>query len=165
MVEHLLAKEGVAGSNPVFRSIFLVKWGVAAATLLGGSRLGDAGRNAIRVLNETQGTVLAEQGRVADHLWSRFWGLMGRRSLPEGEALLIIPCSSVHTAFMRFPIDVVFLDVEDRVVKVVSELKPFRIAMGMKGARRVLELPAGTAGRARLEQGDRLIIGPAGDAA
>ena len=123
--------------------------------------MGDAGRATLRVTNESKGTVLTEQARVADNVWSRFWGLMGRRSLPEGEALLISPCSSVHTAFMRFSIDVVFLDAADRVVKVARELKPFRIAMGTKGAYRVLELLAGAAERAGLEPGDQLAVTPA----
>jgi uncharacterized membrane protein (UPF0127 family) len=116
----------------------------------------------LRVANDSKGTVLAAQARLADNVWSRFWGLMGRRSLPEGEALLISPCSSVHTAFMRFSIDVVFLDRADRVVKVARQLKPYRIAMGTKGAQRVLELPAGAAERAGLEPGDQLAITPAG---
>lgn len=88
-------------------------------------------------------------------MWSRFWGLMGRRSLPEGEGLLIDPCSSIHTVFMRFSIDVVFLDADNRITKIAQALKPFRVALG-KGGRRVLEMQAGTATRAGLTVGDRL---------
>jgi uncharacterized membrane protein (UPF0127 family) len=88
-------------------------------------------------------------------MWSRFWGLMGRRSLPEGEGLLIDPCGSIHTMFMRFPIDVVFLDADNRITRIAEALQPFRVAMG-KGCRRVLEMQAGTAGRAGLSVGDRL---------
>jgi uncharacterized membrane protein (UPF0127 family) len=88
-------------------------------------------------------------------MWSRFWGLMWRRSLPEGEGLLIDPCGSIHTMFMRFSIDVVFLDAENRITRIAESLQPFRVALG-KGGRRVLEMQAGTARRAGLSVGDRL---------
>lgn len=112
----------------------------------------------LRVLNETKGTVVAEQLRVADNFWSRFWGLMGRRALPEGHGLLLRPSFSIHTAFMRFAIDVVFLDRENRVVKVVPELKPFRVTVGLGGAHSALELPAGTAARVQVRPGDQLVM-------
>jgi hypothetical protein len=111
-----------------------------------------------RIVNETRGTVVAEDVRVADGVWSRFWGLMGRRSLPEGGGLLLRPSSSIHTAFMRFPIDVVFLDRELRVVKVVPEMKPFRVAVAFGGARSALELNAGAAAKARMEADDKLSL-------
>lgn len=111
-----------------------------------------------RVVNESKGTVVAERARLAASFWSRLCGLMGRRSLAEGEALLLSPCSSVHTLFMRFPIDVVFLDSGNRVVKVVSELCPFRAAVAPGSARSALELAAGAATRAQVEPGDRLAL-------
>lgn len=111
-----------------------------------------------RIVNETKGTVVAEDVRVADGVWSRFWGLMGRRSLPEGGGLLLRPSSSIHTAFMRFPIDVVFLDRELRVVKVAPEMKPFRAAAAFRGAHSALELNAGTAAKAQVEAGDQLAL-------
>ena len=111
-----------------------------------------------RVLNETKGTVVAEQVRVADGIWSRFWGLMGRRCLPEGHGLLLRPSASIHTAFMRFVIDVVFLDRESRVVKVVPQMKPYRVAAALSGGHSALELPAGAARRAQVEPGDRLAM-------
>lgn len=111
-----------------------------------------------RVLNESKGSVVAEQVQLAHTLWSRFWGLMGWRSLPWGQGLFLMPTSSIHTAFMRFPIDVVFMDKESRVVKVVPGLKPFRIAAGFGGANSALELPAGAAARAQIERGDRLVM-------
>jgi len=112
-----------------------------------------------RVWNETKGTVVAEQAWVADRFWSRCRGLLGHRSLPEGEGLLLRPSFSVHTAFMRFAIDVVFLDRDNRVVKVVPEMKPFRVAIAL-GAHAILELPARGAARAQIERGDQLAIHP-----
>lgn len=110
------------------------------------------------MVNESKGMVVAEQARVANTFWSRFWGLMGRRGLGDGEALLLKSTASIHTMFMRFPIDAVFVDKEARVVKVVRGLKPFRFALGGRGARGVLELAAGAAARAQVERGDRLVM-------
>lgn len=81
---------------------------------------------------------------------------MGRRSLPEGQSLLIDPCTSVHMFFMRFPLDVVYLDKENKVVKVAAGLKPWRIDMGEKGAKRVLEMSSGAASAAGIGVGDML---------
>lgn len=109
----------------------------------------------VRVVNETRGTLLAEQARVASGPWSRFWGLMGRRQLPPGHALLLQPCTSIHMFFMRFPIDVVFLDHSNTVVKVVHQIKPWRIALG-GGGKKALELPAGAAAAGGVQRGDVL---------
>lgn len=110
-----------------------------------------------RFVNQTRETVLAEDVRVAESMWDRFWGLMGRKGLPEQSGLLIRPCSSVHTAFMRFPIDVIFLDRAFKVVKVAPALRPFRISMA-GGAHSVLELNAGVAERAGVQAGDQLAL-------
>jgi uncharacterized membrane protein (UPF0127 family) len=112
------------------------------------------------VWNETKGTVVAANIRLADNLWTRFWGLMGRRALPAGEALHIQPCSSVHTFFMRFAMDAIFLDKEARVVRVVPDMKPFRAAVGGKGAHSVIEMVAGAAALTGVEAGDTLIFRP-----
>lgn len=108
-----------------------------------------------RVTNLATGTVIAEQAQVATGLWSRFWGLMGRRELARGSGILIAPCSSIHMFFMRFPIDVVFLDRDDVVVKIVHSIRPWRLAMG-GGGKKALELPAGTAIAVHVTEGDQL---------
>lgn len=87
---------------------------------------------------------------------------MGRRTLAADEGLLIEPCSSIHTMFMRFPIDVIFLDEERRVVKIAT-VPPFRASLG-RGSRSVLEAPAGTAERSGLRVGDALRLTPLSDA-
>lgn len=111
-----------------------------------------------RLINETKDTVVAEDVRLAEGIWSRFWGLMGRGSLPENAGLLLRPSSSIHTAFMRFAIDVVFLDRSLRVVKVVPGMKPFRATLAFGGAHSALELNAGAAARAQVERGDQLAL-------
>jgi len=84
-------------------------------------------------------------------------GLLGRDRLERGEGLLLRPASSIHTFFMRFPIDAVWLDRELRVVSVTPDVPPWRTA-AQRGARSVLELPAGEAAALGLEPGERLVL-------
>jgi len=101
---------------------------------------------------------VAGHARKAESFWARLVGLMGRRGLEEGEGLLLSPCSSVQTFLMRFPIDVIFVDGEARVVKVTPTLGPFRLAFGGRGARDALEVAAGTAARSETTVGDHLAV-------
>jgi uncharacterized membrane protein (UPF0127 family)/CheY-like chemotaxis protein len=94
---------------------------------------------------------------VANRALPRMRGLLGRRHLPEGEGLLLEPAPAIHTAFMRFPIDVVFLDAYMRVIKVVDSLPPWRSAAA-RSARAVLELAAGQASHRGVLPGDRLDV-------
>ena len=109
-------------------------------------------------LRREDGSIVCERCVLADTALARMRGLLGRRELPSGEGILLKPASSVHMAFMRFPIDAVFLDRDLRVMKVASDLRPWRAA-GSRGAKAVLEIPAGEAGRRGLTVGDRLIAG------
>lgn len=106
-------------------------------------------------VNERTGVAVATSVEFARSIWSRFWGLMWRRELAVGSAMLIDPCSSIHTFMMRFAIDVVFLDKEDTVTKVAVCIKPYRLAFGPR-CKRVLEMPCGAAATAEIAVGDRL---------
>src|SRR5579859_1249332 len=106
-------------------------------------------------LEQLDGRVVCERCRLADGPIARMRGLLGRRTLPRGEGLLLRPAGSIHTLFMRFAIDAVFLDGEQRVVKVVAALRPWRAASA-RGARVVVELAAGEAERRGVQAGDRL---------
>lgn len=97
----------------------------------------------MQIKNETRGAILAERAFEARGFWPRLVGLLGRSALESGEALLLDPCTSVHTAFMRFPIDVIYLDRDKRVVKTSPNLKPFRMSGVLRGGRSVIELPTG----------------------
>lgn len=119
----------------------------------------------LHVTNDRTGQTLGDSVGEARSLWARVRGLLGRRGLRAGEGLWIEPCSSIHMFFMRFAIDAVFTDCDGRVVRVVSRLKPWRVAAGGRGARAVLELPAGTIERAPTRAGDRLRVSPAADRA
>ncbi|MEO8457796.1 MAG: DUF192 domain-containing protein [Chloroflexota bacterium] len=110
-----------------------------------------------RVVNETKGTVVAEHVGHARSFWHRFRGLMLQSGLESDAGLFIEPSGSIHTAFMRFPIDAVFVDKGKRVVKVTT-VKPWRASVS-KG-HSVLELPAGRAAEIGVEAGDQLSIEP-----
>jgi len=109
------------------------------------------------LMRHTAGRVLCGRCRIAENPLTRMRGLLGRDSLPSGEGLLLRPAGQIHTAFMRFPIDVVFLDRSGVVLAIFSELAPWRMA-GVRGARAVLELAAGEARWRGLEPGDQLEI-------
>ncbi len=103
---------------------------------------------------------LACRCRVATSFATRFRGLMGVAQLPPGSGLLLPGTSSVHTHFMRFPIDVVFLDSAYRIVSVVERVRPWRLTAA-KRATSVLELAAGECERLQLREGDVLRAVPA----
>jgi uncharacterized membrane protein (UPF0127 family) len=102
------------------------------------------------------GRVVCERCTVADTMFTRMRGLLGRRELPAGEGMLIRPAPSVMTFFMLFPIDVVFLDRDGNVLKVREHMKPWRTA-SCRRAHMTLELAAGEAGRRGVAPGDRLL--------
>jgi uncharacterized membrane protein (UPF0127 family) len=107
--------------------------------------------------NITRGTVLASALEVADTGPARNKGLLSRDGLAPGGGLWIIPCQSVHTFFMRFPIDLVYLDSRKRVRKVRSAVGAGRISFCL-AAQSVIELPAGTIQQTETQRGDSLAI-------
>jgi uncharacterized membrane protein (UPF0127 family) len=100
---------------------------------------------------------VCERCEIADKPLARMKGLLGRAELPPGEGLLIRPTSGVHTAFMRFPIDVVFVDRGLRVLSIRKNVRPWR-AVAQRGAHAALELCAGEAARQGLAAGDELRV-------
>ena len=112
----------------------------------------------MKVINRSRGGDVANNVKVAKGLRERCIGLIGKQRLQPGEGLFIIGCSSIHTFFMRFPIDVIFLDDHNRIVKLVENLRPYRIFIGPLSARSVLELPLGTIQRLGIHIGDELLF-------
>lgn len=121
-------------------------------------RRGRRGLPLVRVRTEA-GTVVCERCEMADRPLARMRGLLGRAGLDPGSGMLLTPESSVHMFFMHFPIDVVFLDRDRKVVRIVHELRPWRVA-GARKAAAALELVAGAAAEAGLEVGDVLVLDP-----
>jgi len=108
-------------------------------------------------LRRADGAVVCERCSLADSPLTRLRGLLGRNGLETGEGLLLRPASSIHTFFMRFPIDAVFLDRGLVVVGIAGAVEPWRAA-SRRGAKAVLELPAGESFRRGLAVGDQLTL-------
>lgn len=116
-------------------------------------------RGPLRAVNRTRGTVLATRLEVAATGPARRKGLLGRAQLAPGEGLWIIPCESVHTWFMRFSIDLIYLDRAHRVRKVRSAVGPWRLSACFS-AHSILELPAGVIRATQTGRGDELELEP-----
>ena len=115
-----------------------------------------ASRSGLR--NARTGAWLAGDLRTARSFWTRGVGLLGRAALPPGEGLYIDSCNSIHSLFMRFPFDAVFVDREWRVVHLIRAMPAFRISRIVWRAHGVVELPAGTVARTGTQVGDALEV-------
>jgi uncharacterized protein len=109
----------------------------------------------MRVANLTRNTILASHMEVADTGEKRNKGLLGRKSLAPGDGLWIIPCESVHTFFMQFPIDLVYLDRNKQIKKLRSVVPAWRLSACLS-AHSIMELPAGTIKDSQTQLGDTL---------
>jgi uncharacterized membrane protein (UPF0127 family) len=112
----------------------------------------------MRVDNITTTNEIACNLIVAENIFSRIKGLLGKKSMPIGEALLLKPCKGIHTFGMKFPIDVIFLDKRNRVMAVVEDLKPNRMTSLLFNAASVLEVPAGVINTSSTKVGDEVAI-------
>jgi uncharacterized membrane protein (UPF0127 family) len=112
------------------------------------------------VTNVTRGEPLASRSDRADNPLSRGLGLIPRKSLETGEGLIIDPCKSIVMFFMRFSLDVVFVDGEGEVCHLIEDIKPWRTSRIVPRSRYVVELPAGTIARTGTQLGDRIGITP-----
>ena len=112
----------------------------------------------MKIINQTKNTLLAEDVIMADRPLKRIRGLLGRKEFKKGEAIILKPCNSIHTFFMRFPIDVLFIDKENRVIKAVSHLEPFRLTPVYFNSAFTVELPSGTISSTLTCEGDSLLL-------
>ena len=112
----------------------------------------------MRVKNQTRGDVLVANGRVASNSLTRLRGLIGGKPLKSGQGLLIVGCKSVHTHFMGYAIDVLYVDKDKRVVGMDKDLTPWRLGHKYAGSKHVLELPSGTLEASGTVVGDQLAI-------
>jgi len=101
--------------------------------------------NTWRLVSKTTGKTLVARLTIADKFWSRFVGLQFRRALGTDAGLLLVPCNSVHTCFVRFAVDVVFVDRNGSVLAVRRNLRPWRLAIGPRKSHAGIELVAGSA--------------------
>ena len=109
------------------------------------------------LINERTGEVILEDLQIADTFYARLRGLMGRPSIPENAGLMIKPCNSVHCFFMKFPIDVIFVDKKDRVVHIAEGMKPNSLSPIVGKANYVIEINAHNS-NGKVKVGDKFII-------
>ena len=107
----------------------------------------------IRRLETADGTVVADRCTVADTFGTRLRGLLGRRELPAGEGLVLQDSGSIHMFFMRFAIDVAFVNGEGRILHACHSIRPWRISRIVFGSKAAIELPAGTLRSLGLDRG------------
>jgi uncharacterized protein len=119
------------------------------------------GRPAGALTNTSRGVTVAGEARLAATPWARFLGLMGHPGLLPGQALVLEPDSSIHMFFMRFPLDVLFLGKDGRVLHLYQSLRPWRVSRIVRGARRVVELPPGSIAASGTQVGDQITLTPA----
>ena len=119
-------------------------------------------QSTIEITNQTRDCILAARGELARSFWARGRGLMGRASLPDSYALIIYPESSIHTFFMRLPIDVLFVDRSDKVIGLREAMPPSRPFAGVAPwrGRYVIEMPAGVIAATATVLGDQLALTP-----
>jgi len=110
-----------------------------------------------RIINQTKNTILAIDVIVADTALKRMAGLLGRKTFRPGEALILKPSNSIHTLFMNFPIDVLFLDKENKVIDAIS-MPPSRLSKIYFNSVLVVELPAGTIHQTQTQKGDSISL-------
>lgn len=112
----------------------------------------------MRVINRDKNTILAEETIIADTPFQRMQGLLGKKEFKEGQALIIRPCNSIHTFFMRFAIDVIFADSNNKVIKTIASLKPWRFSGVYISAKFCIELPAGAISSSLTTEGDSITL-------
>ena len=108
------------------------------------------------IINLTQNTTIASQVKVAGDPGQRMKGLLGVEQFPQGQALVITHCQSIHMFFMRFPIDVIFCDRQNKVVGLCQEINPFCLSPIFFKASYAIELPSGTIALSKTQPGDQI---------
>jgi uncharacterized membrane protein (UPF0127 family) len=98
----------------------------------------------MKIINKSNQKIIANNVKVADKFFSRFIGLINRSSIEENEGLWLVPCSSIHSIGMRFDFDAVFLDKSDKIIFLIKNMPPFKVAPLVSNTYSVLELPSGT---------------------
>ena len=110
----------------------------------------------MKIFNRSKGTIVAEKAEIADTVLSRLIGLLNRSSLHSDEALVITQCRSIHMFFMRFPIDVIFIDKNKVIIGLVKRILPFCMSPYFWRASSAIEVAAGTIEQTKVGKGDQL---------
>ncbi|HLD88213.1 MAG TPA: DUF192 domain-containing protein [Candidatus Omnitrophota bacterium] len=111
------------------------------------------------IRNVTRNALIADKAIAANTMFKRMTGLLGRGALNPGEALVITPCRGIHMLFMKFPLDVIFIDRANTVVGLCPNIRPFQFSPFFLQAHSAIETPAGTIAASRTQMGDTIQIG------
>jgi uncharacterized membrane protein (UPF0127 family) len=111
-----------------------------------------------QAFHENSGECIADRVEIARTFSKRLIGLMGRRTLVKGQGLYFPGCASIHSFFMKFSIDVLFLDEDMRITKKIDSLRPWRVALAPPRTRHTLELPRGVLRNFGLNVGDTITL-------
>ncbi len=109
----------------------------------------------MKLINKTTNTILAQNLEIADTPAKRMKGLLGKKSLQTGEGLHIIPCNSIHSFFMKFKFDAVFIDKKNIILDLAEKIPPGRVKFCF-GAYSVVELPEGTIAITKTRPGNEI---------
>lgn len=112
----------------------------------------------VKIINKTKNTILADSANIADTPFRRLKGLLGKKSLEQGKGLVIKPCNSIHTFFMKFSIDILFLGKEGQVIALAHSLPPSRLFGAFLKGVLVIELPAGTIKQTNTSINDKISL-------
>lgn len=112
----------------------------------------------MKITNQCKNSVIADSALLADSFLSRMVGLLKHHQLGQGEGLIITKCNSIHMFFMRFAIDVIFIDKKDVVVGMVRKIRPNRLSKIYWKAVSAIEVPVGVIDASETEVGDQLLL-------
>lgn len=112
----------------------------------------------MKVYNSSKNNLIADEVRVAQNFFTRSFGLLLKKSLSESEGLIIKPCCSIHTFFMKFAIDVLFINKKNEIVALYENIKPHRILPIHLNSYYVIELPSGSISAKNIEKGNLINI-------
>lgn len=112
----------------------------------------------MNIYNSTQNNLISGDVKIAENFFTRSVGLLSRKSLSQDEGLIIRPCCSIHTFFMRFPIDVLFINKKNEIIALYENVKPYRILPIHPTSHYVVELCAGQISNKKIEKGDIIQI-------
>lgn len=112
----------------------------------------------LQLINKSKNNLIVKNLFLANSFWSRMKGLMWKKDLTEDEGLVLVPCNSVHSMFMRFPIDLLFLSREFKVIKIIERFKPWRATPIIRDCYQIVELKAGVVSKKGVSVKDELEI-------
>lgn len=112
----------------------------------------------MKLENKTKNITLITEVIISNNFFTRLKGLLGKSKLPDGQGMIITPCKSIHTFFMKFPIDVVFIDKNYRVVEIIKDMAPGHTSSYVKNAWAVIEMPVDKSNESKIGVGDQLQV-------